>query len=223
MLHYGILNYVLPLEADASLKLKQLDGMTAGNVDRPVVDEQCGRDGASNLVHPICKTPVEHLKDKREAVEGGGDPVVGKAGGVPGLEEAERRVASMGGGCDGGGEEKGVSTRYSGQGTAVEDYTSREERDDNKGFYYEAKDRCLRIQITIIRKRLNEGRSSAHGWRRLDWDEGEVPWSLRRVGYKRAIFKSGWQWFRLLLSGNPGREPVYSMIACVTSSFDFFV
>ena len=159
--------------------------MATGNVDRPVVDEQCGRDGTSNLVHPICESPVEYLDEKREAVKGGGDPVAGKAGGIPWLEEPERRVASVGGRYDGGGE-RGVSAGYSGQWTAVADHTSREERDDDEGFYYEAKDRGLRIQITIIRKRLDVGRSSAHGWRRLGWDEGAVPWSLRIVAYKRG-------------------------------------
>ncbi len=58
MLHYGILNFVLPLNANALLKLEQLDGMAAGNVDGPVVDEQYRRDGTSNLVDPICEAPV---------------------------------------------------------------------------------------------------------------------------------------------------------------------
>ena len=103
MLHYGILNLVLPLDPNASLKLKHLDGMAAGNVDGPVVDEQYGRGGASNLVDPICEAPVEHLEDKRKAVEGRGDPVIGEAGGVPWFKKAEGGVASVRSGCEGGG------------------------------------------------------------------------------------------------------------------------
>ena len=87
MLYYSISNYVLPLEADAPLKLKWLDGTAAGNVDRPIIVEQCGQDGESNLGHPICEITVEHPKEKWEAIEGSGDPVVGKAGKYRGLKK----------------------------------------------------------------------------------------------------------------------------------------
>ncbi len=62
------------------------------------------------------------------------------------------------GGCEGGGGDRGVSTGYR-QWTAVDDHASREERDDDEGFYEDAKGRRLRIQVTIVRK----------GW----------PWDLR--------------------------------------------
>lgn len=144
--------------------------MAACNVDSPVVDKQCGGDGTSNLVDPICEPPVENLQEKREAVEGGRYPVIGEAGGVSRLEEAEGGVAGVGGRCDSRGGEslRGVSTvRRTGQRTAIEDYASRKQRDDNEGFYDDAKDRRLCIQVTIVRKRLNEGGNRAHKWRGL--------------------------------------------------------
>ena len=170
MLHYGILDLILPLYANVPLKLEQLDGMTACNVDSPVVDKQCGRDGTSNLVDPICEAPVENLEEKREAIEGSRNPVAGETGGVSWLEEAEGGVAGVGGRGDGGGGEslRGVSTiDRTGHRTAIEDYASREERDDNKRFYDDAKHRRLCIQLTIVRKRLDEGGSRVHKWRGL--------------------------------------------------------
>jgi hypothetical protein len=59
------------MDANTPLKFEQLDGMTAGNIDGPIVNEQCSRDRASNLVDPICEAPVQHLEEKREAVESG--------------------------------------------------------------------------------------------------------------------------------------------------------
>lgn len=132
--------------------------MAAGNVEVPVVGVQHGRYIATNLVEPRCEAPVEHLEDKRIAVEGRRDPVVGEAGGVPWFRNAEGGVASTGGGCKGGGGYRGAST---GQWTAIEDHASREEKDDEEGFYDDTKGRWLRIQVTIVRKRLKEGGSGS--------------------------------------------------------------
>jgi hypothetical protein len=71
-------------------------------------------------------------------------------------------VAGVGGGYDGGGDGRGMNAGYRGQWTAVEDHADCEERDDDEGLNDEAKDRCLRIHVTIVRKRLNEGRRRAH-------------------------------------------------------------
>ena len=78
-------------------------------------------------------------------------------------------MASVGGGCEGGGGggDRGVSTGYGGQWAAVEDDASREERDDDEGFYDNTQGRSLCIQVTIIRKWLNERGSGCHKWRRL--------------------------------------------------------
>lgn len=162
MLNYSILNHVLPLDADALLKLEQLDAMAASNVDGPVINKQYCRDGTSNLIHPICEAPVEYLEEKRKAVEGRRDPIVGEAGGVTWFKEAEGGVASVGGGCEGGGGERGINTGCGGQWSAIEDHASREERDNDQGFYDDTEGRSPRIQVTIVSKWLNEGGSGSH-------------------------------------------------------------
>ena len=170
--NYGILNLVFPLDANSPFKLDQLDGMATGDISRPVIDEQRIRDGTCNLIDPICEAPVENLDQKRESVEGGGDPVISEAGGVRGLDGAEGGVmgcASVGGECsDGGG--------YSRQRTAVEDHTSRKERDDNEGFYDDGKNRRL---CTIVSERLKEGGSRAHERKRLGCDVRGQPVGAR--------------------------------------------